>query len=349
MEPARSTPGSPPAAADRTALRERLFERIEEAITPYEFDTFVLGFPREASYERAAHEKRYRQLKVDLGEELLLRRPALAVDFDRPELRIDVDAAGDVHVKPAPLFLGGRYRKLSREVQASRWTHHRCRGRGCPSCAHTGALNSPSIEELLVASALPRAGGEDASFHALGREDTDVLTLERGRPFVLEINRPRRRTLPLGAIQAEVAVSGLAEVLALRRVSLDDARLVKAVEPEKSYRAWIRASASLPPDAGARAASLAGVTLEQLSPQRVMHRRGRRALRRKHVVASCWLGEVAGQPVWEVRVQSGTYIKELVSGDGGRTRPSLSSVLEVPCVCDRLDVIAIHWDPPWES
>ena len=67
------------------------------------------------------------------------------------------------------------------------------------------------------------------------------------------------------------------------------------------------------------------------------------------MIESLWLGEVAGWFVWEVRVESGTYVKELVSGDGGRTRPSLSEILAVPCTCKALDVLEVHWDPPWEN
>jgi tRNA pseudouridine synthase 10 len=44
----------------------------------------------------------------------------------------------------------------------------------------------------------------------------------------------------------------------------------------------------------------------------------------------------------EVRTQAGLYIKELVSGDGGRTRPSVAEVLGVPAECAALDVIAVH-------
>jgi tRNA pseudouridine synthase 10 len=205
------------------------------------------------------------------------------------------------------------------------------------------------VQELLARPVLEASGGTETYFHAAGREDTDALMLGRGRPFVLEVRSPRRRRFPLREIQEEVRESLVAEVLGLRRVSHGAVRAVKTAAADKTYRAWIEAASALPSDAARRSERLAGTTLEQLSPVRVMHRRGRGCLRRRKVVDSSWLGEIGGVLVWEVRVEAGTYVKELVSGDGGRTRPSLSEVLGVACRCAALDVIAVNWDPPWES
>jgi tRNA pseudouridine synthase 10 len=47
----------------------------------------------------------------------------------------------------------------------------------------------------------------------------------------------------------------------------------------------------------------------------------------------------------EVRTQAGLYVKELVSGDAGRTRPSVAEALGVAAECAELDVIAVHLDP----
>ncbi len=37
-------------------------------------------------------------------------------------------------------------------------------------------------------------------------------------------------------------------------------------------------------------------------------------------------------------------MKELISGDGGRTRPSVAGILGVAAECAELDVLAIHLD-----
>jgi Predicted pseudouridylate synthase len=42
-----------------------------------------------------------------------------------------------------------------------------------------------------------------------------------------------------------------------------------------------------------------------------------------------------------LRTESGTYVKEFVHGDEGRTEPNLSEMLGVPCTVDALDVIGV--------
>lgn len=330
---------------------DRLLERLLEELRPYEFRTIVLGFERPLAYDRASHEAAYRELKVALGREIERRLPGVEVDFLHPEVRVEVDSAGGVRVLPSPLFVGGRYRKHSRAMPASRWRHHACKGEGCPACAHTGALFETSVEDLLAEPALELSGGERALFHALGREDTDARMLGSGRPFVLEIRRPLRRGFSLEELGRRFGAraQGAAEVFGLARTDRSSVPALKAARAEKTYRAWIRVSGELPAEAPALVAALAGTKVEQLSPRRVMHRRGRGALRVRRIAESLWLGQVEGRCVWQVRVEAGTYVKELVSGDEGRTRPSLSSVLGVPSTCEALDVLEIHWDPPWEG
>lgn len=43
-----------------------------------------------------------------------------------------------------------------------------------------------------------------------------------------------------------------------------------------------------------------------------------------------------------VRCQGGLYVKELISGDGGRTTPSVSEILGCGARCTELDVIAVN-------
>jgi tRNA pseudouridine synthase 10 len=45
--------------------------------------------------------------------------------------------------------------------------------------------------------------------------------------------------------------------------------------------------------------------------------------------------------VLRLRTESGTYVKEFVHGDQGRTRPSLSELLGVACEVKALDVLEV--------
>ena len=42
-----------------------------------------------------------------------------------------------------------------------------------------------------------------------------------------------------------------------------------------------------------------------------------------------------------LEAESGTYIKELVSGDDGKTKPNISQMTGAPCKVTELDVIEI--------
>jgi tRNA pseudouridine synthase 10 len=43
----------------------------------------------------------------------------------------------------------------------------------------------------------------------------------------------------------------------------------------------------------------------------------------------------------EIKCDAGLYIKELISGDGGRTKPSLSALLGVEAEVTELDVLDV--------
>ena len=42
-----------------------------------------------------------------------------------------------------------------------------------------------------------------------------------------------------------------------------------------------------------------------------------------------------------IETQSGTYIKELITGDNGKTKPNISELIENHCTVKKLDVIKI--------
>jgi tRNA pseudouridine synthase 10 len=72
----------------------------------------------------------------------------------------------------------------------------------------------------------------------------------------------------------------------------------------------------------------------------VAHRRA--DLERAKSIISARVEELTddGMRLW-LRTQSGTYVKEFVHGDGGRTRPNLSDLLGIPCEVLSLDVVEI--------
>ncbi len=93
---------------------------------------------------------------------------------------------------------------------------------------------------------------------------------------------------------------------------------------------------------------LEGVNLAQRTPERVAHRRADLVRRRKVIetrdasVESDDTGVIAVE--FTLRCESGTYVKETVHGDDGRTQPSIASLIKAKCTVEWLDVGDIHAD-----
>ena len=71
-------------------------------------------------------------------------------------------------------------------------------------------------------------------------------------------------------------------------------------------------------------------------------------MRDRTVLDIQYLGREDGGILIEVLGEAGLYIKELVSGDGGRTRPSLADAIGRPARVTRLDVVLVQ-DPTEED
>ncbi len=243
-----------------------------------------------------------------------------------------------VRREPEPLFFFGRYKKLKAGLSQTIWHCRKCRGRGCERCEGLGKMYR-SVEEIIGEPFVKRTKGSFC-MHASGREDVDV-TNTAGRPFVLEISNPDARKLDLEAIGKEIAAGGEVEVSDLRRVRRGDVELVADSHFPKTYKAWVKM------EGGASEGDLEKLRrfshlLKQRTPLRVEHRRADKVRERKAEVVDAHIED--GQIVADVRADAGTYIKELVSGDEGRTVPSFSSVLGKACSCEKLAVIKIEDD-----
>ena len=63
---------------------------------------------------------------------------------------------------------------------------------------------------------------------------------------------------------------------------------------------------------------------------------------RERKIHNCNIESIDGtMATLTIEAESGTYIKELISGDDGRARPSISEMIGVPCKVTELDVIEI--------
>jgi len=272
--------------------------------------------------------------------EFVKEKPDLMILVDGLTLRIDIDVR--------PVFLYGRYRKLSREIPQTRWPCRACRGRaqGCESCQGTGLQYPDSVQDLIGEPIRAALQAEDTSFHGMGREDIDVRCLGSGRPFVLEVKNPLLRKANLVELVAAVNDSSSERVEIDQLEWTDRKRIgkIKETRSDKSYTIRFRVD-NIPEEEMVKEAisGLSGIVLEQNTPKRVSHRRAAKTRKRKVIS----IGDVIvdGDEVQStLRCEAGTYIKELIHSDEGRTVPSVSGVLDRECEVLWLDVEEIHAD-----
>jgi tRNA pseudouridine synthase 10 len=329
----------------------------------YEFGTFWLGtrvagpaYPPKASVTQEEALATKSEVNRRVGQWIERIAPHLVASLERAVIRIELmyPAGGARVQRLQPLLIYGRYRKLSRVIPQSRWPCRRCRGAGCEVCGGTGKRFQRSVEELVAAPLLGICRGAGTKMHSVGREDVDARMLGRGRPFVLELGMPRVRTFDLAPIQEALnrTLTGEVEVEQLRFADRDLLDRMFRMSPDKSYRAAVECRMPVPREAVERLGSLRDLMLRQETPRRVLHRRPN--LVRRRTVRTCCVeisetGPMIRRFELTVRVQSGTYIKEFISGDEGRTNPSISAILRAPCDCAELDVLEVHCDPLTET
>jgi tRNA pseudouridine synthase 10 len=186
----------------------------------------------------------------------------------------------------------------------------------------------------------------DETCHGAGREDGEARMIGTGRPFVGEGDQPTDRFPDVTALEARIneQAAGRVEVEGLRLATYEMVERVKELEATKTYRAEIEFEAPVAAAAFRDAlAELDGATIEQDTPQRVSHRRAAKTRTRTvHHIEGTLESETEASV--EVRGEGGLYIKELVHGDDGRTRPSLAGLLGVGAEVTALDVVAVEAD-----
>ncbi|MCL2786819.1 MAG: tRNA pseudouridine(54/55) synthase Pus10 [Methanomassiliicoccaceae archaeon] len=354
------TNGIPSEAPDMCSLCEDVFDVLDrfaeaaaEAIMSVESDNFLIGTrvdPEISAKEEAFWEELgtvdAEPLKAELNREIgKLTVPLVnrSVEFKNPQAVACVDTRfADVTLNLAPVFIYGRYNKLSREIPQTVWPCRMCKGKGCERCGGIGKMYTTSVQEVIGDIALNMFGGKEHFMHGMGREDIDALMLGTGRPFVLEISEPRRRNIDLAELEKAANLSDIAKFNGLSYTGRETVKIVKTAAPSKTYRVKVRAYGKVNKERVIEVAqSFRNLCIDQRTPARVEHRRADLVRNRKIL----WVeAEPTGDETFDLTLEteSGTYVKEFVSGDEGRSRPNFSEALGVQCRVEALDVLAIN-------
>ncbi|MBI5223391.1 tRNA pseudouridine(54/55) synthase Pus10 [Candidatus Micrarchaeota archaeon] len=272
----------------------------------------------------------------------LVRRLSDLIDAESSsdgQVRVVFDfSSKSVSLEFEDLFIFGRYKKLIPGLSQSRWSCWDCQGRGCKECEGKGK-NYVSIEEIMGEIFKAASGADNYFLHASGREDVDV-TNSAGRPFVLELKAAKTHNLDLSALSNSVASGGQILIEDLLFVRRSDVELVSESHFDKTYLVKCETEGHFSSTDLEKILSLDGKMIAQETPNRVVHRRADltrfRRVRKISVVKTD-----ANELSLLVNAEAGTYIKELVSSDSGRTKPSISQLIGRPAKCTGLEVVEI--------
>ncbi|VVC04242.1 tRNA pseudouridine synthase Pus10 [Candidatus Bilamarchaeum dharawalense] len=246
---------------------------------------------------------------------------------------------GQVSIQKNDLFIFGRYKKISSGLSQSRWKCSQCEGKGCGQCAGKGKYYE-SVEERIGEPIKTATEAREYVMHASGREDVDA-TNSAGRAFVVEVKEPNKRRMNLEEITKEIGKTGEVEVVDLKVVDRGFVEIVTESHFDKSYQADVEFGRELTGEDGKKIESLIGKTLLQQTPTRVAHRRANLVRHRK--IKTIEITNIRkNYATIIVKAEAGTYIKELISGDNGRTKPSIAELLGTSAVCKKLEVTKIE-------
>nr|XP_040043610.1 putative tRNA pseudouridine synthase Pus10 isoform X1 [Gasterosteus aculeatus aculeatus] len=246
----------------------------------------------------------------------------------------------DVQCLHASVFIAGRYNKFCRSLPQTPWLIDGER------------RMESSVEELIAAPVLSSFRAAGFNFSSSGREDVDVRTLGNGRPFAMELLNPHRSKLSREEMkQLQETINESSDKIRVRDLQIVSreamGRMKEGEEAKtKSYTALVWTQKAIQSQDIAFIDGIKDLTLDQKTPLRVLHRRALAVRQRVvHRMNTRYLDPHHFH--LELKTQAGTYIKEFVHGDFGRTKPNMSALLKMDTDILELDVesVDVDWPP----
>ncbi|CAG8488695.1 9316_t:CDS:2, partial [Diversispora eburnea] len=195
---------------------------------------------------------------------------------------------------------------------------------------------------------------DDYIFVPAGREDVNVRMLGTGRPFFIEIINPRKPYIfqeILNDAREEInkRYKDLVRCERLKMIDEKDLSIIKEGEENKTktYSALVWISKKVTPEIIEKINKHKdGFILEQQTPIRVLQRRSSMIrLKKIHSIFAEEMKENDQIIILKLKTEAGTYIKEFIHGDLGRTKPSLNDMIN--CTSDILALDVLEVDLEW--
>ncbi len=334
---------------------DKMYEKLLEETEKWEFKGFLIGC--KVSEEIIDGEEQLwtkippedaepikRQIKREIGKRLE-RDIDKKAKFEDPDIVFILNFKEDkIETQVKSLYIYGRYKKLERGIPQTKWPCSNCGGEGCEECDGTGQQFPHTVEGLIADPLMKMTEAKEHKLHGQGREDRDALMLGNGRPFVIEAVEPRKRDINIDKLQekANENAEGKIEVKEMRLSDKDEVIELKSRRSDKTYEIWVETEKEITQEDLERAEEeLTDQEIKQRTPTRVNHRRADKERKRK--VYNVETEKLSSNEFKaKIKAEAGTYIKELVSGDYGRTRPSFAEIMKNKTQTKKLNVVKIH-------
>jgi len=310
--------------------KEMVIRKVKES--GYEFNSFVVG-TKLSSKLLKNEEDFWENIGVDFCEPIkteinrtigkeVEKRFKIKANLRFPDILILLDIENEnVNIKPNPLFIKGKYQKLVRGIAQTKSKRYK-----------------NSVEEIIAKPLMKMVLGKKHKFHGAGREDVDARCLG-WRPFVIEIIEPKKRKINLKKLTDIVNKTKEVRIKDLKFSNIEEVRKIKDARYDKEYKVIVKCDKEITKNDLKKLKALETI-ITQYTPKRVLKRRVDKLRRRKvFKIKTKMINKKSF--ILIVKCEAGLYVKELVTGDGGRTKPSVSEILNCECKPKNLDVTKI--------
>jgi len=309
---------------------------IVKQLKKYDYDTFLIGckltpelIEREQELWDRVGIQWCEPIKNEINRELGIeveRITGKVMNRKQPDITVLLDLnIDDIELNVRSVYVYGKYQKLVRNMPQTKWKRK---------------IFSTSVQEEIEKPFLKKTKAEITSFHGAGREDVNVRCLG-WRPFVLELINPIKRSVNLRDVKKEVNRSKKVKARDLKFVEKNIIRKIKFADYDKTYKAIVEFDDTV--KNLNKINELKDSIITQKTPTRVLRRRADKTRGRKVKDIKFKLLN-KNKVQFEIKTQSGLYVKELINGDEGRTGPNISGLINNKVKKIELDVLKIHCD-----
>ena len=238
----------------------------------------------------------------------------------------------DYKIEITPFYICGNYIKLDREIGQTQFSKNGVK------------LSLSSVDEELknFFKNIFMNTTNDLIFSAGGREDRDVRMLGEGREFIYSIYNAKKH-YSLDFFKINEILNNTLKKVKVKNLRICDKKAfekLKNTENEKIkiYNAIVWSKEIIDNNICDKINKVENININQITPLRVLHKRVLKT--REKVIYKLNIKEIINPHfmILEVRASAGTYIKEFINGDLGRTFPSLCDIIGNECDIIQLDV-----------